>query len=213
MLPSARDFASAMSALGIRKEDVLVVYDTYQLGITSAPRTAWTLRVFGHTKVHVLNNFKLWMENGYLTESGEPRNITPSKYPVPELDITKVAGFFDVKAAVLKYKQGAAGSQVLDARPYGRWAGSSPEPRPGLISGHMPGSISVPLPCLLDPKSKAFLPADQLRRVFEEKGVNPALPVIVSCGSGVTAAAIEAAILVSRYIPEDELKVYDGSWL
>ena len=39
--------------------------------------------------------------------------------------------------------------QVADARPAGRFAGTVPEPRPGLRSGHVPGSVSLPFGELL----------------------------------------------------------------
>ena len=47
------------------------VYDSAELGIFSAPRVAWTLRVFGHPSVHLLNNYKLWVEQGHEVEAGE----------------------------------------------------------------------------------------------------------------------------------------------
>src|SRR2546425_4959 len=34
--------------------------------------------------------------------------------------------------------------QVVDARSYGRFVGTEPEPRAGLRGGHIPGSINVP---------------------------------------------------------------------
>ena len=67
MLPTAEVFAKSMQDLGIRKDDTLVVYDTQELGIFSAPRVGWTLKVFGHPEVHVLNNFRLWVQQGYPT--------------------------------------------------------------------------------------------------------------------------------------------------
>ena len=108
-------------------------------------------------------------------------------------------------------KEGAEGVQILDARSQARWAGSAPEPRPGLSSGHVPGSISVPMTELLDPTTKAFLPAEQLKKVFESKGVDPSRPIISSCGTGVTACIIDAALTEAGY-PVEGRKVYDGSW-
>lgn len=40
--------------------------------------------------------------------------------------------------------------QVVDARPAGRWRGEAPEPRPGLPSGHIPGSLNVPFAEVLE---------------------------------------------------------------
>lgn len=213
MLPSASDFASAMSALGIRKDDTIVVYDTAELGIFSAPRVAWTLKVFGHDLVHVLNNFKIWVDEGYPTESGEFYSIECCPYPIPDKDESKVVDFPEMKEVAQDYnKEGAEGVQILDARPYGRWAGTAPEPRPGLSSGHMPGSISMPFSDLLDPKTKAFLPPQELKKVFQEKGVDPSKPVISTCGTGVTAAVIDAALAEAGYVDDKAKRIYDGSW-
>ncbi|TKA23426.1 hypothetical protein B0A50_07302 [Salinomyces thailandicus] len=212
MLPSPQTFSAAMSELGVKRDDVLVVYDTAELGIFSAPRVAWTLKAFGHPAVHVLNNFKLWVEQGYPVESGEQARVERTEYPVPELDRTRVAGFEQVREVARDAnKEGNEGIQILDARSKGRWEGREAEPRPGLSSGHMPGSISVPVPELLDPETKAFLPAQELRKVFERKGVDSNRPIISSCGTGVTAVVIDAALTAAGY-GEGNRRVYDGSW-
>ncbi|KAI0011969.1 thiosulfate sulfurtransferase [Xylariaceae sp. FL0662B] len=213
MLPSPKRFAEAMSELGIRREDTVVVYDTKELGIFSAPRVGWTLKVFGHPKVHVLNNFKLWVEEGYPTESGEFYSVECNAYPIPEMDEGKVASYEEVREVALDHnKEGAEGIQILDARPSGRFSGKDPEPREGLSSGHIPGAISIPFSSVLDPETKAFLPKDQLKKLFDEKGVDPSKPIISSCGSGVTAVVIDAALEEAGYGTPETRKVYDGSW-
>ncbi|KAH8682506.1 thiosulfate sulfurtransferase [Xylariales sp. PMI_506] len=214
MLPSAKEFAAAMSELGIRKEDTVVVYDSKEMGIFSAPRVGWTLRVFGHPKVHILNNFKLWVEEGYPTESGELYSVECSPYPIPKIDPEEsVASFEQVREIALDHnKEGAEGVQILDARGPGRFAGTAPEPREGLSSGHMPGAINIPFDAVLDPKTKAFLPKEQLRKLFEEKGVDPEKPIITSCGTGVTAVVIETALEEAGFGDPAKRKVYDGSW-
>lgn len=213
MLPSGKDFAATMSELGIRKDDTVVVYDTKELGIFSAPRVAWTLRLFGHSKVHVLDNFKLWVEQGLPTETGEIYDVECCTYPIPELDADRVADFERVREVALDHgKEGAEGVQVLDARPAGRFTGKDPEPRPGLSSGHMPGSISIPFNAVLDPETKSFYPPEKLRSIFKEKGVDPERPVISSCGTGITACVIDAALEVSEYGNTETRQVYDGSW-
>lgn len=215
MLPTEEGFAQAMSELGIKKDDQLVVYDTQELGIFSAPRVGWTLRVFGHPNVHVLNNFRLWVEQGYPTETGEDSSASTSqsKYPIPIINPDMVINFRGVKEIVKDYgKEGSEGVQILDARSPGRFAGTEPEPRPGLSNGHMPGSINVPLPEILDPSTKAFLPAEELRKVFESKGVDPTKEMVTTCGTGVMAAALETALNEANFGPRDDRRVYDGSW-
>ncbi|RYP72252.1 hypothetical protein DL770_007996 [Monosporascus sp. CRB-9-2] len=213
MLPSARLFAEAMGELGIRKDDTVVVYDTKELGIFSAPRVAWTLRVFGHPKVHILDNFKIWVEEEYPTESGELYSVDCNPYPIPEMAEEKVASFEEIKeVAQDANKEGSEGIQILDARPSGRFTGKDPEPREGLPSGHMPGAINIPFSAVLDPETKTFLPKDKLKKLFEEKGIDPSKPIITSCGTGVTAVVLETALEVAGYGSPEKRRVYDGSW-
>lgn len=47
--------------------------------------------------------------------------------------------------------------------------------------------------------------------MFKSKGVDPTKPIINSCGTGVTAAVIDAALLEAGF-PENKKRVYDGSW-
>jgi thiosulfate/3-mercaptopyruvate sulfurtransferase len=213
MLPSAENFACAMAELGIHRDDTVVVYDDAETGIFSAPRVGWTLRIFGHESVHILNNFKLWVEQGLPIESGEFYDVNTCPYPIPKLDEAAVAEFEEVLEIAKDYnKEGSENIQILDARPKGRWTGADPEPRPGLSSGHIPGSFSVPVGELLDPNTKAFLPADQLRKVFESKGLDPEKRIVTSCGTGVTAAVIDAALREAGFGEATNKKLYDGSW-
>ena len=215
MLPSRAEFAKAMGELGIGNNDTVVVYDTKELGIFSAPRVGWTLKVLGHEKVHLLNNFRLWVDEGYPTESGEAQEFQPKRYAARETNgLRNVVDFQFVKRfATGQDKEALLHASLLDARPKGRWAGTDPEPRPGLPSGHIPNSISVPFTEVLDPQTRAFLPASQLKKLFADKGVNPKGPVISSCGTGVTAVVLDAALTEAGYMDNSSTQlVYDGSW-
>ena len=215
MLPTAEGFAKAMRDIGIRKDDEVVIYDSKELGIFSAPRVGWTFKVFGHPSIHLLNNFRLWVEQGYPVESGEVEAVVeePSHYPTPQVDPERVVKFAEVKDIAKDYgKEGAEGIQILDARSHGRWAGTALEPRPGLSSGHIPGSINIPHSELLNPRTGALLPGDRLRRIFESKGIDPEKPIISSCGTGVTAAVIDAALGEAEFGHTNDRRLYDGSW-
>jgi 3-mercaptopyruvate sulfurtransferase SseA len=58
----------------------------------------------------------------------------------------------------------------------------------------MPGSTNIPFQEMLDPEAKTLLEPDKLRQVFESKKLDPKKPMIASCGTGVTAAILEAAL-------------------
>lgn len=212
MLPSPETFQEAMSTLGINRQDTVVVYDTAELGIFSGPRVAWTLKVFGHPAVHLLNNFKIWAQKKYPAEQGEQEQFDRTKYPLPELQQDQIVGYEEVRTISIDHnKEGAEEIQILDARPAGRFNGTDPEPRPGLPSGHMPGSHSVPFVELLDPKTKALKPAEELRQIFERKGIDPSKPIISSCGTGVSAAIIDTALIEAGF-GDSKRQLYDGSW-
>ena len=228
MLPSPAAFAQAMNDLGISRDDRVVVYDSKELGLFSAPRVGWMFRVMGHPRVNILNSFKKWVQDGHPVETG-PLQPPPGKkasedgkeYPVPELDKSQVIGFEEVKAIATESRSlpsvPSSLPQILDARPHARFAGAAPEPRPGLPSGHIPNSVSVPFSSLLDQDSGTLLPAPMLIKTFRDNGVNPDRPVVSSCGTGVTAAIVDLALEEAGYLDEgaDEKgkrKIYDGSW-
>ncbi len=212
MLPSESDFVKNMGILGIRRDDTVVVYDTKELGIYSAPRVAWMLDVFGHPTIHILNNFRKWVQEGFPTESGEPKEVDKVDYMFPRLDEDKVIAF-DELAESVRYMgdHGADEVQILDARPLGRWKGIDPEPREGVSSGHIPHSISVPYSELLDPDDKTLLSADELHLLFKSKGISPVKPVVTTCGTGVTAAILNAALHEAGYGAQ-QTRLYDGGW-
>ncbi|OAX78167.1 hypothetical protein ACJ72_07527 [Emergomyces africanus] len=213
MLPTKEGFQEAMRSLGIRRDDELVVYDSEEVGLFSAPRVGWTLRVFGHNHVHVLNNFKIWVQEGYPTECGDVAPEEQSNYDVGDYAPAMVAHFAEMKEIAKDYvKARSEDIQILDARAEGRFTGKDSEPRPDLPSGHMPGSTNLPFLELLDPVTKALLPAPELRKIFKARGINPTKPTISSCGTGVTAAIIELALKEADDTAFENRRIYDGSW-
>ncbi|KAI5801576.1 Rhodanese-like domain-containing protein [Peziza echinospora] len=212
MLPTPEVFSEAMKNLGIQREDTVVIYDSPQVGIFSAPRAAWTFRVFGHPKVHLLNNFKQYVDEGLPTESGE-ENLSYEKtvYPAAPFNYSLVASFEEIKD-ISQSEENGKKIQIIDARPNGRWKGTDPEPRAGLSSGHVPNSINIPFSSLIDPITKKLLSSGELKRILLDSGVNPSKDVEkrFMCGTGVTAVIIDAALEEAGI--EGKRKVYDGSW-
>jgi thiosulfate/3-mercaptopyruvate sulfurtransferase len=64
----------------------------------------------------------------------------------------------------------------------------------------------------LDPDTKALLPKQELRKIFEAKGLDERIPIICTCGTGVTAAVIDAALDEAEFGDPNKRKLYDGSW-
>lgn len=201
MLPDAETFARHVGALGIDNDTTVVAYDAH--GLFSAARVWWMFRVFGHDKVAVLDGgLPGWQRDGRPIESGPvpcPASRAFSAWFRPAL----LATVEQVEADL------GRGTCVLDARSPGRFAGVEPEVRPGLRSGHIPGSTSLHYGRLLEPETGMLLPRERLAALFTDAAPDNGRPVVATCGSGVTACILALGMhLVGR----GDVAVYDGSW-
>jgi thiosulfate/3-mercaptopyruvate sulfurtransferase len=199
MLPGATQFSKEVGALGIGRDDTIVVYDG--AGLSGAPRVWWTFRIFGAKKVYILDGgLPKWKAENRPIEPGEGKR-TPKKFEA-DLNTAVVANANDVQMALLDKS-----AEVVDARPANRFKGEAPEPRPGLRGGHMPGARNVPVTELIE--DGRLIAPEKIREKFAAGGVNLDKPVITSCGSGVTAATLWFALDAIGKAPK---ALYDGSW-
>ena len=201
MFPDAAQFARDVAALGISSGDTVVVYDSG--GWVAAPRVWWMFLAFGHPAVKVLDGgLKKWLREGRPTHSGK---VEPK------------AGKFQAKfdPGFVRSQQQLVGNlathaeQVIDARPLPRFEGTVAEPRPGLRSGHIPGSRSVPYAQLFNADTGEMKSLDDLRQYFRSAGVDLAKPIVTSCGSGVSALVLTLALY---RLGVRGSALYDGSW-
>lgn len=201
MLPPPEKFSSRMRSMGIGDGARVVVYDSR--GLFSAARVWWTFRVMGVEDVSVLNGgLPKWKAEGRPLESGEPSHRTARHFTARRnLDLVRDAS--DVKKIVHDKS-----AEIVDARAPERFAGTAPEPRPGLRSGHIPGARNVPFSKLLN-KDGTLKAPHELERAFAEAGVDLGKPIVASCGSGITASVLALAL---AEIGHRRAAVYDGSW-
>jgi len=200
MLPDPETFARAVGRLGIGDGDRVVIYG--QRYLVASARVWWTFRVFGHDRVAVLDGgFPAWRAEGRPVEAGEPtpppRRFTARFRPALVRDLGAMLDNLHARR-----------EQVVDARSTGRFAGTEPEPRPGLRGGHIPGSVNLPYERLFAEDGRLLDP-EGLRAAFLRAGVDLAKPVVTTCGSGVTAAVLAFAL---ARLGRPDVAVYDGSW-
>lgn len=199
MVPAADVFAEAVGKLGIRETDRVVIYDGP--GIFSAPRGWWLFRIMGAKQVFVLDGgLDGWKAEGRALEAG---NSSPE--PVTFETKVRVDKVIDLQTMLGIISDGSA--QIADARPAGRFAGTEPEPRAGMRSGHMPGARSLPSGTFSLNGKLRTLP--ELRQAIEDAGIDFGQPVVTSCGSGITAAIITLAL---ESLGHEDNALYDGSW-
>ncbi|MBK1624861.1 3-mercaptopyruvate sulfurtransferase [Afifella marina] len=201
MLPSRETFAQAAGKLGLSEKDTIIVYDG--MGCFSAPRVWWTLKTFGATDVRLLDGgLPAWRAAGLPLETETPS--PPETTFTVRFDRDAVADLERVRNAIVNKN-----AQVVDARPATRFSGEAAEPRPGLKSGHMPGSFNLPFGALFAEDGKSLAEPGTIRRLFEQAGVDWHRPIITSCGSGVTAAVLSFALATAG---KRDVALYDGSW-
>lgn len=201
MLPSPPVFAERMGQLGVSDEDDLVIYDGSGANL-SAARVWWMFRVFGHQGAALLNGgLSKWRAEGRPLQLGvvplQPARFTAS------LDRSAVRDLDAVRAVVAQGTE-----QVVDLRSSGRFAGTEPEPRPGLRGGHIPGSRNLPFNQLVAPDG-TLLPPAELKRRIAAAGIDSERAIIATCGSGTSACTLIHAL---HLLGRDDVSLYDGAW-
>ena len=194
--PSTEQFTAEAQKLGINKNSLIVVYDT--LGIYSSPRAWWMFKAMGHSAVFVLDGgLPEWIKGGFPTEKQQgtiyPKGDFEGKFQ-PELIKNKeqILENISSKEAVL-----------MDARSSDRFHAVQEEPRAGMRSGHIPGSINVPFTELQ--RDGKYKPKTELTEILKLNDQ----PLYFTCGSGITACIV---LLACELISDNPKAVYDGSW-
>ncbi len=203
MIPSPETFAEHVGRLGITKDSHVVCYDTY--GLFSAARPWWMFRLFGHDAVSVLDGgLPAWKAAGMPVATDPPGGFDATTYQA-DFRPGLVRRVEEVMQNLNDPKE-----VVLDARPADRFDGSTPEPRPEVRGGHIPGSLNLPFSQLTDPDTKKVRDVRALADLFRDAGIKVGRDkVVASCGSGVTACAL---VLGLHLLGDETAAVYDGSW-
>ncbi|HEY2178641.1 MAG TPA: 3-mercaptopyruvate sulfurtransferase [Caulobacteraceae bacterium] len=200
MASAPADFAIAARRLGVSRDSQVIVYDAH--GLLSAARAWWNFRAMGHEASFVLDGgLPKWLAEGRPVETGWARPAHGDFKARPDPALVS-----DLQAVREALASGEA--QVVDARPASRFAGTNPEPRPGLRPGHMPGALNLPFASLVKGSGELAEP-DALRAAFAAAGVDLSEPIVTTCGSGITAAVL--ALALAR-LGRPDAAVYDGSW-
>lgn len=197
MMPPPEQFARAVSAHGIGNRHRVVVY--------SRGPNYWATRLFlmframGHDKVQVLNGgWDKWVAEGRPVTTAAPRwpaaRFTPRPRPGQIVGKDEVLAAVRDKSACLinaLHPDVHSGAKVQYGRP-----------------GHIAGSVNVYALDLIDPVTKTFRPAAELRKRFAAVGATRARRVITYCGGGISASTDSVALML---LGHTNVALYDGS--
>ena len=172
----------------------IVVYDDSPL--KTAARGWWLLRSSGAENVAILDGgLAKWLSEGRAVESGEGRHLTASPYADPPADLRDLASMR------------ATDDQVVDARSPARFAGEEPEPRPGVVPGHMPGAKNLHYARLFE-SDGTWKSSPEIAREFADAGIDIDRPITATCGSGITACSL----IFGLELLQRDAHLYGGSW-
>ena len=155
-------------------------------------------------------------KNAFVLDGGLPKWLAENRKVVPNISSTKpqVGNFKALFQPQLVCESNYINEHlnneqlsVLDARSKERFLGLAPEPRDGVRSGHIPYSLSLPFPEVLN--GYCFKTPEQLSDIFSKLVGRKSKRLVFSCGSGITACIILLAAVIAGY---DDLVLYDGSW-
>lgn len=196
----AQQFQAEMRQLGVNNADTVIVYD--DKGLFSAARAWWMLKSMGFDEVYVLDGGLVrWLELGLPTQTEYNQAKT-----IGDFVAHPKAGYFIDKQVVLNAID-EPNTLLLDARSYKRFTGEEPEPRAGMISGHIPNSKSMHYASVLN-SNKCLKPISEIHERLKALGVE-GKSLQFSCGSGITACILA---MIADECGYQDLAVYDGSW-
>lgn len=196
-LPSPHDFEAAMRRAGIGAQSWVVAYDD---GGAGAARLWWLLRHFGHESISLLDGgYPAWLAAGGVPETGPGQVAAVGDFTARPREGDAI----DLEE--LEQALASGGMHLLDARAPERWRGEvEPVDRQ---PGRIPGSLNAPVSDNL--RDGRFRSADELRRRYAELGVLDGKPIVVSCGSGVSACVDLVGLELAGI---DGARLYPGSF-
>jgi thiosulfate/3-mercaptopyruvate sulfurtransferase len=200
-------FELVLGARGIGNSTTVVLYGDKNNWF--AAYAYWYLKVYGHADVRILDGGR----QKWIDEQRELTTDVPSpaaqRYSAKERDET-IRAYRDQVREWLE----AGGVSLVDVRSPGEYAGELIAP-PGYEqegaqrAGHIPTAVSIPWASAVRDDG-TFKDADELRELYETRGVTPAQPVTAYCRIGERSA--HTWFVLRELLGYEDVRNYDGSW-
>lgn len=204
-------FAALMDANGITNDTHVVVYGGNNNWF--AAYAYWYFKIYGHEKVALMDGGrKKWeLEGRKLTD--ETTTVTPtSGYVTQEPDADIRARREQVLAEYVGAPDGVA---LVDVRSPAEFSGETTAPphlplEAAMVPGHIPGATNVPWATAVNPDTGEFKSIDELKQVYEGKGLDGNDEIVAYCRIGERSA--HSWFVLHELLGYDRVRNYDGSW-
>lgn len=205
IMPKA-DFERLMSRSGIRPDTTVILYGDNNNWF--AAWALWQMKLYGHHDVRLMDGGrKKWLAEGREL-SREVTRPPAMSYKARDADFAFRAFLADVRQSVQTHS-----AHLVDVRSPNEFTGELLAP-PGLPEtcqrgGHIPGAKSIPwgLACNDD---GTFKSADELKALYEGRGITSDKPVIAYCRIGERSS--HTWFVLEYLLGYPEVMNYDGSW-
>lgn len=202
-------FQELLRRLGIHPDTTVVFYgDRNNWWATYA---LWVFRLFGMENLRIMDGGRARWEAEGRPMTTEVPAVAPGSAAVGDRDDAAIRAFREDVMAHLQ-----ARGQLVDVRSPEEYRGERmhmPDyPNEGALrGGHIPGARNVPWARAVDPATATFLPAEALRRIYqEEQGLDPNQEVVAYCRIGERSS--HTWFVLSYLLGFDRVRNYDGSW-
>jgi thiosulfate/3-mercaptopyruvate sulfurtransferase len=200
-------FEETCTSLGISNDTTVVFYGDKSNWF--ACYALWLFQYYGHENVRVLNGGrKKWEEEGRPLVKEVP-SYPRTAYTAKEPD-NSIRAFRD---DVFRHIDGQR--PLVDVRSPQEYSGeviSMPNyPQEGATrGGHIPGAVSIPWSKAVSEGNATFKSPEELRALYEDKGVAPSGEIIAYCRIGERSSL--TWFVLKYLLGYPNVKNYDGSW-
>jgi len=198
----------------IRKSDLIVCYD--HKGVIQSPRLWFIFRLHGAQNVKVLNGGLVkWKSEGHSTEKGDSPVVVYPSDPDKEdsYDYKRnpemLVNVDYINSVIPELTSGKGDIFLIDTRPSENFNGTKPEPIEGMRAGHVKGAINMPTSTFLGADGITLKSIEEVKKVFESKGVRIDKKIISMCMRGVNASVIMFNLW---RLGKKDIIMYDGNW-
>src|SRR5436190_15351642 len=200
-------FEELMGRLGIANDTTVVLYGDRNNWF--AAFAYWYLKIYGHEDVRILDGGRQkWVDEGREMTTDAP-SPTPATYSAKERDESIRAYRDGVRTSL-----GEDGQELVDVRSPQEYSGELLAP-PGYEQegaqrgGHIPTAQSIPWASAVRDDG-TFKPADELRQLYDGKGVSADKAVTAYCRIGERSA--HTWFVLRELLGYSDVRNYDGSW-